>query len=173
MNNSTTGTVQSQHPIHQQPTEYHHHCQAFTPPPPPPLPSAQFLEGSNNESVIIGSGRDTWVMPRVKYMAALDTPSVVSGQKLVLKLLGCVFLPEELSQFNLRGCGILHKDGQAIARKSLQQELRYRAIVCQAEKEFPGSTIGEKGSALKLAVSNKCYYFSTKHWLMPRLFLFL
>ena len=153
MNNSTTGTVQAQHPAHQQPSEYHHHCQAFT---APPLPSAQFLEGSNNESVIIGSGRDSWVMPKVTYKAVLKIPSVVSGQKLVLKLLDCVFLPEELSLFNYRGGNTVHKDGQVIAKKCLEHELRYRAIVCQAEKEFPGSTTGEKGSALKLAVRNKC-----------------
>ena len=74
---------------------------------------------------------------------------------MVLKLISELFTEEELANSNVNGGPT--RTGRGIQNKrALKDEQRYNAILYQAEKEFPGDTVGYGARVIREAVNNKC-----------------
>ena len=117
-------------------------CSTNVPKPPP-----QFSP-LDDDFVSIGSQEANVMMSKANYLKAYD--SVRDGKELALKLMAVLFTKEELSASNFNG-SVEH------GKACLRSNYRFRAIVAQAELQYPGSTSTEEAQRLlRNAVNGKC-----------------
>ena len=115
----------------------------------------RFLPGSSETHVNIGDNLYSCLVPRDQYWNILNRREL-TGTKFVLKMLHVVYTDHEVAQFNFRGGATVIGGGLNIQKRSLDDEVKYKAIVAQAEKEFSRSTTGGNRESLRTAVRNKC-----------------
>ena len=106
--------------------------------------------------VVIGSnanGGPTLTLPRAVYNDVLD--KATSGKDIVLGLLLKAFSTDELPSYNYFG-GSVNVLGVMVEKRPLVHEERFKAILAQAEKEFPDCTTGIMRKEIRYAVNAKC-----------------
>lgn len=119
----------------------------------PNVNAPRFLEGSDYQLVVIGQTGVTATVQRVVYEDRLLLSTC--GKQFVLKMLTELFTDEELASSNVNG-GPTRTGTGVVTKRALKDEVRYNALIIQAEKEFPGDTSGYGGRVIRESVNNKC-----------------
>ncbi|XP_071823771.1 uncharacterized protein [Apostichopus japonicus] len=85
----------------------------------------------------------------------------LTGKDYVLKLMSLCFESHELASTNY--CGGRTICGSSIKMKgALKDNVKFKAILAQAEKDFPNCTTGHSFKVIKNAVNNKCRKMDAK-----------
>ncbi|XP_038060451.1 RNA polymerase II degradation factor 1-like [Patiria miniata] len=135
-------------------------------PPQPTVPQGghgpHYVHNDDHtDNVVIGStdGGSTLTLPRKDYESVYD--KATCGKEIVVGLLPKAFTLEELSNFNYFGGSVL-SGGVSVEKQSLRSNHKFKAIVMQAEREFPGCTVGTMTKDIRYAVNAKCRKASQK-----------
>ena len=105
------------------------------------------------ENIVIGGEDATMALPRHKYNALRQRSA--SGKDMVVGLLPMGYSKEEISNFNYFG-GSVHVSGEIVQKQAFIEDARFKAMLAQAEKEFPGCTSGAMAKEIRHAVNSKC-----------------
>ena len=114
-------------------------------------PTARQLDAHN---VLIGNSVAAHIVPRASYFEAFHRAK--SSQNFVLRLLGVVYSPQELARSSFYG-GTNTYRGTRTTKEPLYTKIAFRAILVQAQIDFPGFYQTEKSQTdLRDAVNAKC-----------------
>jgi hypothetical protein len=126
---------------------------------------------TEGQHVVLGDDIDTVAVPRNVYQAARG--QIQTGKALILKMLDPsfgVYTQAELAERNWNGGNVKGKDREGNEEEqqkiSLIKEVRFRALLAQTKREFPG-VVDYQGSlqSLTACVNNKCR--KTRHRNQP------